>query len=103
METTRQNAQRKELSDFVSSEHFNQDKQIYENRRPELIEAMSKRIDMGTMIDFLNDTPHRVEEPLPKNETGGYTEVPEAHRFRPFCLARTFIDLDERSKPDPAI
>ena len=58
----------KELSDFVSSEHFNQDKQIFENRRPELIEAMSKRIDMGTMIDFfLNDTTHRVpEEPLPE-------------------------------------
>ena len=58
----------KELSDFVSSEHFNQDKQIFENRRPELIEAMSKRIDMGTMVDFfLNDTPHRVpEEPLPE-------------------------------------
>ena len=58
----------KELSGFVSSEHFNQDKQIFENRRPELIEAMSKRIDMGTMIDFfLNDTPHRVpEEPLPE-------------------------------------
>ena len=58
----------KELSVFVSSEHFNQDMQIFENRRPELIEAMSKRIDMGTMIDFfLNDTPHRVpEEPLPE-------------------------------------
>ena len=58
----------KELSGFVSSEHFNQDKQIFENRRPELIEAMSKRIDMGTMVDFfLNDTPHRVpEEPLPE-------------------------------------
>ena len=25
----------KELSVFVSSEHFNQDKQIFENRRPE--------------------------------------------------------------------
>ena len=42
----------KELSGFVSSEHFNKDKRIFENRRPELIEAMSKRIDMGTMIDF---------------------------------------------------
>ena len=58
----------KELSGFVSSEHFNQDKQIFENRRPELIEAMSKRIDMGTLVDFfLNDTSHRVpEEPLPE-------------------------------------
>jgi len=34
-----------ELSDFERSQHFNKEQQVFENRRPKILEEMNERID----------------------------------------------------------
>ena len=74
----------KELSDFVSSEHFNQDKQIFENCCPELIEDINKA---RAVTDFPHSDSPIIPSLSPKLREKLRSSTTVNRRFR--CFRKT--------------
>ena len=57
-----------ELSDFERSPHFNKEQQVFENRRPKILEEMNERIDWRLTLEyFTSDSSRRTpDKPLPE-------------------------------------
>jgi len=57
-----------ELTDFASSPNFNHEKQVFENRIPDVLDKMNERIDWRLTLEyFTNDSSRRTpSKPLPE-------------------------------------
>ena len=57
-----------ELAGFSRSPHFNKEQQVFENRRPDILDLMNERIDWRMTFEyFMSDSSRRVpDKPLPE-------------------------------------
>ena len=75
-----------ELSDFERSPHFNKEQQVFENRRPKILEEMNERVDWQLTLEyFTSDSSRRTpDKPLPEvnpPDLQAFLEPTESLRF----------------------